>query len=106
MPKAHPKRQFLEEAGALHRSPGRVRAAVFERHRFFDPLDKVQVKYEMLRAHAVEGRSVVTDVYERERSNGGKLEFYITETEWTDAASGDPVCKTIFTMVVNVRPPS
>jgi len=54
----------------------------------------------------LEGRSVVTDVYERERSNGGKLEFYITETEWTDAASGDPVCKTIFTMVVNVRPPS
>ena len=60
MPKAHPKRQFLEQAGALHRSPGRVRAALFERHRFFDPLDKVQVKYEMLRAHAVEGRSVVT----------------------------------------------
>ena len=41
------------------RQPGRVRAALFEQHRFFDPLDKVQVKYEMLRAHAVEGRSVV-----------------------------------------------
>src|SRR3990172_4492138 len=60
MAERHPKRRFLEEAGALHRSPGRVRAALFERHRFFDPLDKVQVKYEMLRAHAVEGRSVVT----------------------------------------------
>ena len=56
----HPKRQFLEEAGALHRHPGRVRAELFERHRFFDPLDKVQVKYEMLRTHAVEGRSVVS----------------------------------------------
>lgn len=60
MAKAQLKRQFLEQAGALHPSPGRVRAALFEQRRFFDPLDKVQVKYEMLRAHAVEGRSVVT----------------------------------------------
>jgi transposase len=61
----HPKREFLEAVGALHRHPERVRAEVFERHRFFDPLDKVQVKYEMLRAHAVDGRSVVSaaDVY-------------------------------------------
>ena len=60
MAKRHPKRKFLEETGALHRHPDRVRAELFERHRFFDPLDKVQVKYEMLRAHAVEGRSVVS----------------------------------------------
>ncbi len=58
MRKLHPKRRFLEEVGALHRHPELVRAAVFERHRFFDPLDKVQVKYEMLRAHAVDGDSV------------------------------------------------
>jgi transposase len=60
MRKPHPKRQFLAEAGALHPHPDRVRAAVFEQHRFFDPLDKVQVKYEMLRAHALEGRRVTT----------------------------------------------
>ena len=54
MAKRHPKRQFLEENGALHRHPDRVRARFFEQLRFFDPLDKVQVKYEMLRAHAVE----------------------------------------------------
>lgn len=60
MAKRHPKRQFLEENGALHRHPDRVRAKLFERHRFFDPLDKVQVKYEMLRAHAVEGHSVAS----------------------------------------------
>jgi len=59
MAKRHPKREFLEQSGALHRFPERVRAEVFERHRFFDPLDKVQVKYEMLRAHAVDGRKVV-----------------------------------------------
>ena len=59
MSKPHPKRRFLEEVGALHLHPERVRAAIFETHRFFDPVDKVQVKYEMLRAHAVDGRSVL-----------------------------------------------
>lgn len=58
MPQRHPKREFLEAAGALHAHPERVRAALFEGHRFFDPLDKVQVKYEMLRAHAVDGNTV------------------------------------------------
>ena len=60
MREPHPKRQFLEAAGALHPHPERVRAQLFERHRFFDPLDKVQVKYEMLRAHAVDGQNVVS----------------------------------------------
>ena len=59
MARRHPKREFLEQSGALHRWPDRVQADLFERHRFFDPFDKVQVKYEMLRAHAVDGRSVV-----------------------------------------------
>jgi hypothetical protein len=53
----------------------------------------------------LEGTGTITDVYEKERSNGGKLEFYVTETEWKDAKSGDPVCTTIFTLVINVRPP-
>jgi transposase len=48
----------LEEAGALHQHPELVRAALFARHRFFDPLDKVQVKYEMLRACGVDGGAV------------------------------------------------
>jgi peroxisomal enoyl-CoA hydratase 2 len=54
----------------------------------------------------LEGTTVVTDVYEKERSNGGKLEFYVTETDWKDASSGDTVVKSIFTLVINVRPPS
>lgn len=58
MAKRHAKRLFLEQSGALHRHPDRVRAELFERYRFFDPLDKVQVKYEMLRARAVDRRSV------------------------------------------------
>jgi len=30
----------------------------------------------------LEGTGVISDVYEKERSNGGKLEFYVTETDW------------------------
>jgi hypothetical protein len=54
----------------------------------------------------LEGTTVITDVYEKERSNGGKLEFYVTETDWKDATSGEPVVKSIFTLVINVRPQS
>jgi transposase len=56
----HPKREYLAAAGALHSHPETVRAELFAHQRFFDPLDKVQVKYEMLRAHLVDGQSVVT----------------------------------------------
>jgi hypothetical protein len=54
----------------------------------------------------LEGTTVITDVYQKERSNGGKLEFYVTETDWKDADSGKPIVKSIFTLVVNVRPSS
>ncbi len=53
----------------------------------------------------LEGTGSITDVYEKERSNGGKLEFYVTETDWKDQKTGDPVCKAVFTLVINVRPP-
>jgi len=61
----HPKRAFVDAAGALHAHPERVRAELFRRLRFFDPLDKVQVKYEMLRAHVLDGMSVAeaSDVF-------------------------------------------
>jgi N-terminal half of MaoC dehydratase len=53
----------------------------------------------------LEGTTVISDVYEKERSNGGKLEFYVTETDWRDAETGEPVVKSIFTLAINVRPP-
>ena len=52
----------------------------------------------------LDGTTVISDVYEKERSNGGKLEFYVTETEWKDADSGEPIVTSIFTLVINVRP--
>ncbi len=50
------RRQALEAAGLLHPHPEAVAAALFDGRRpFFSSLDKVQVKYEMLRAHIVDG---------------------------------------------------
>ena len=46
----------LTDAGLLHPSPEAVTSALFTASgNFFLPVDKVQVKYEMLRAHAVDG---------------------------------------------------
>ena len=52
------KTQALREAGALHPHPEAVRDDVFRNHPFFDPRDRVQVKYEMVRRHQVDGRPV------------------------------------------------
>lgn len=52
------KRQILKQARALNEHPEQVRAPLFSRHPFFDPYDKVQVKYELLRAREVEGVSL------------------------------------------------
>lgn len=54
------RRQALAAAGLLHPHPEAVTAPLFTRPEpFFFPFDKVQVKYEMLRTHVVEGVSVV-----------------------------------------------
>lgn len=112
----HPKRAFLEAAGALHAHPEQVRADLFRRFRFFDALDKVQVKYEMLRAHALDGTSVaeasgvfgfsrqtfytVCDAFEEwgilglsdaQRGRRGPLKLSAEDVAFVEAtASGDP----------------
>ncbi len=48
----------LRAASALHPHPELVRDEAFAGQEFFDPRDRVQVKYEMLRRHRVDGRSV------------------------------------------------
>ncbi|MGH7335350.1 MAG: helix-turn-helix domain-containing protein [Candidatus Rokuibacteriota bacterium] len=53
------KRQALQRAGTLHPARTRVRVRLFWEHpEFFDRHDELQVKYEMLRGHFVEGRPV------------------------------------------------
>jgi transposase len=53
------RRSALEAAGLVHPNPAAVTAALFRDDAgFFLAVDKVQVKYEMLRAHVVDGVSV------------------------------------------------
>jgi transposase len=52
------KAHFLASHGALHPHPERVRDPLFQRSAFFDPRDLVQVRYELLRRHLIDGRSV------------------------------------------------
>jgi transposase len=52
------RQRALEEAGLVHARPEAVTAPLFDGSRtFFLAEDKVQVKYEMLRAHLVEGHA-------------------------------------------------
>src|SRR5690349_6534153 len=48
----------LEAEGLLHPRPDAVSATLFAQGGFFLAADKVQVKYEMLRAHLLDGVSV------------------------------------------------
>jgi transposase len=52
------KRQALRRARLLNPKASRVRSPLFRRLAFFDPHDKLQVKYEMLRSHEVDGQPV------------------------------------------------
>lgn len=54
------RKKSLEATGLLHPHPDAVRARLFQAGPpFFFALDKVQVKYEMLRAHVVDGVPVI-----------------------------------------------
>ncbi len=50
------------------------------------------------------GDGVISDVYEKAKSDGGKLEFYVTETTWKDEQTGEPVVTTKFTLAINCKP--
>jgi transposase len=52
------KARALRENGTLNSSPEKVSDPKFQQGEFFDPLDAVQVKYEMLRRVSVENDSV------------------------------------------------
>ncbi len=55
------RRRILEQTGLVHPNPQAVIAPLFDgREPFFFALDKVQVKYEMLRAHVVDGLSATS----------------------------------------------
>ncbi len=75
------RRAALERSGLLHPNPEAVTAAAFrDGVPFFLALDKVQVKYEMLRAHVVEDVSVTEAAATHGYSRGG---FYLVQAAFS-----------------------
>jgi hypothetical protein len=52
------KAPFLAQRGALHPHPERVQDVLFGSGIFFDARDLIQVRYEMVRRHRIDGQSV------------------------------------------------
>ena len=77
-----PKAAALRAAGALHARPEAVQDEAFAGHDFIDRRDRVQVKYEMLRRHRVDGRPV-TEV--AAAFGVSRQAFYAAETAYTGA---------------------
>lgn len=72
---ASTRRRALEQAGLLHPRPKAVTAPLFNgREPFFLVLDKVQVKYEMLRAHVADG---VSAAMAAEQHGYSRAAFYL-----------------------------
>lgn len=75
------RRRALEQAGLLHLAPEAV-TAFAERPEFFAAYDKVQVKYEMLRAHVVAGETVTAAAAAHGYS---RASFYLIARAFDDA---------------------
>jgi transposase len=74
-----PKLAFLREQRTFHRHPENVVDEVFRSNDFFDPRDLVQVRYEMLRRHRIDGKAV-SDVA---HSFGvSRQAFYVTDASF------------------------
>jgi len=72
-----PKAEALRQQGALHPKPDTVQDEAFRQGEFFDARDLVQVRYEMLRRHQVDGRAI-TEV--AVAFGVSRQAFYTTET--------------------------
>jgi transposase len=76
------RREALEASGLVHPNPEAVSAALFVAgDPFFFALDKVQVKYEMLRSHVVDGISVTDAAAAHGYSRGG---FYLVTAAFAE----------------------
>lgn len=74
--------ESLERAGLVHPHAGAVRAPLFAEGGFFLAADKVQVKYEMLRAHFTDG----VPVSGAARAHGySRAAFYLVAAAFADA---------------------
>jgi transposase len=78
-PSDDPRLKSLREFRALHRHPEKVQDETFRSDDFFDPRDLLQVRYEMLRRHRIEGKAVSAVA----RSFGfSRQAFYVTDAHF------------------------
>jgi transposase len=76
------RRRALDATGLTHPRPEGITAPLFVGPEpFFFPLDKVQVKYEMLRAHVVDGATVVAAAHAHGYSRAA---FYLALAAFED----------------------
>jgi transposase len=79
------RRAALEANGMLHAHPQSVTAALFTgAEPFFFAADKLQVKYEMLRAHVVDGLGISAAAAAHGYSRAG---FYVVAAAFEDAGT-------------------
>lgn len=78
-PPPDPKTTFLRARGLLHPHAEKVRDELFHSRPFFDPRDLLQVRYEMLRRHRVDGLSIPKVV---ERFGVSRPTFYHVEAAY------------------------
>ncbi len=79
------KRKNLREAGVLNPHPDRVQDPLFQQSAdFFDAQDNVQVRYEMLRAHLLDGDSVSAVC---KRFGVSRQTFYILQEKFLQEGS-------------------
>lgn len=77
------RRRLLEQLGLLHPAAEAVTASLFDGHEpFFLAADKVQVKYEMLRAHLLDNVSVTTAA---EQHGYSRAAFYLIMNAFEEA---------------------
>lgn len=77
------RRRVLAQVGLLHPRPEAVTASLFDgRASFFLDLDKVQVKYEMLRAHVIDGLSATAAA---EQHGYSRAAFYLITAAFGEA---------------------
>lgn len=77
------RRRVLERSGLLHPRPEAVTAPLFNQQEpFFLASDKVQVKYEMLRSHLVDGMNATTAA---EQHGYSRAAFYLITAAFDEA---------------------
>jgi transposase len=78
-PPHDPKLKSLREQRALHGRPEDVQDETFRSNNFFDPRDLIQVRYEMLRRHRIEGKAVSEVAH---WFGVSRQAFYVTEANF------------------------